>query len=271
MILLLSPFLLSSNACSWANFHSVHRDFELGGPEGRKVARADALDAKQRVVLSKRYKTSKGERVMTCAEPSPDALQALSAALAAAVQVAEKGSGEISANTAEGALNIGLRTQSIQLLRDAMYRICEGYFSSAIGGPDYQLLHLRYRDSMVALLAIEQLTGAVRPQLYGIGAGGTSSVTSESKSDDSSSTSTTTVSGTGSAAPALTSLTDEAAQHVAEAVDRIVQRIVEKDYTLEYCLTYLSEIVEEPQVSPWVSDHCKKVLDASAKRALTAR
>lgn len=61
-------------------------------------------------------------------------------------------------------MNIGLRTQTIQLLRDAMYRLCEAYFNSGIESGKMAPIIDRYQDAMVALLAIEQLTGAATPR-----------------------------------------------------------------------------------------------------------
>jgi len=87
-----------------------------------------SLDVKQRVVFSQKREARDGERegIVVCAEPSPDALTILGVsgglnasdgtrAASAAVGLAESGA------------FVGLRTQSIQLLRDAMYRLCEGY------------------------------------------------------------------------------------------------------------------------------------------------
>ncbi len=98
-----------------------------------------------------------------CAEPSPDALAAISVALAANIDAAQQGSGSASFSTAESVVNIGLRTQTIQLLRDGMYRLCEAYFNSALDGLNMADLQARYQNAMVTLLAIEQLTGAATP------------------------------------------------------------------------------------------------------------
>ena len=65
--------------------------------------------------------------------------------------------------TAESASTIGIRTTSIQLLRDAMYRACEAYASGALKKREYARLTKRYQKSMVTLLAIEQLTTTVYP------------------------------------------------------------------------------------------------------------
>lgn len=124
-----------------------------------------ATDVKQRIVISKKWPgdgKSKAERHVVCAEPSPDALTVLSA------------SGGVSANTAkiDGSVNagvafsengafVGLRTHSIQLLRDSMYRICEAYANGGIDERTYISLQRRFQSTMMGLLAIEQLTGPV--------------------------------------------------------------------------------------------------------------
>lgn len=62
----------------------------------------------------------------------------------------------------ESAGFVGLRTQSIQLLRDGFYRLCEGHMSGAIDENQYNILMRRYQKFMVALLGLEQLTGTIR-------------------------------------------------------------------------------------------------------------
>ncbi|WP_288253343.1 hypothetical protein [uncultured Hydrogenophaga sp.] len=136
-----------------------------------------AVDIKQRVVVSKE---KDGGVKVVCAEPSPDALTTLSASagadLLATLNTAgnkslegatedERRDARAQANLAaalseQGAF-VGLRTQSIQLLRDAMYRLCEGYASGAIGASDFAAMQKRYQNTMLGLLAIEQLTRPV--------------------------------------------------------------------------------------------------------------
>ena len=100
--------------------------------------------------------------VAFCAEPSPDALSALSASGAIKIDTPKGFSGAAQGALAEAAGSIGLRTQSIQLMRDAMYRLCEGAMNGYLGNAAFETLHRRFQNSMVAILAIEQLTGAVR-------------------------------------------------------------------------------------------------------------
>jgi hypothetical protein len=136
-----------------------------------------ALDVKQRVIVSRSWETSGTRYVMTCAEPSPDALAVISASAgggaANSIQTrSDKATGDSASGSTNQVLNvtaalaeqgayIGLRTQSIQLLRDTMYRLCEGYLSQAISPEEYTTMMRRYQSTMMGLLAIEQLTRPV--------------------------------------------------------------------------------------------------------------
>ncbi|MBK5541520.1 hypothetical protein JFV28_20370 [Pseudomonas sp. TH05] len=98
-----------------------------------------------------------GLRVV-CPEPSPDALKTL-----AGSATAEKADvAALSIAFQESAANIGLRTQSIQLLRDQLFSICQAYANGAINASAYQMLLTRNQRNTVAIMAIEQLTGVVR-------------------------------------------------------------------------------------------------------------
>lgn len=165
---LIMLIVLLSAGC--ANFMSIHHTFKPD--EGDSIS----IDAKQRVVYS--VKKTYGDNVSwraVCAEPSPDALAAISAssglsadnlkvALSAALGIQE------------GAASIGLRTQTIQILRDAMYRLCEGYASGALDDIAFSRLQRRYQNIMLGLLAIEQLTGVVSPKQVALFGGASSSV-----------------------------------------------------------------------------------------------
>jgi len=98
-----------------------------------------------------------------CAEPSPDALSALAASQGFSFSKPNYAEVAQTLSISEGASSIGLRTQSITLMRDAMYRYCEAFLSGAVRKPAFETLHRRLQSSMVAILAIEQLTGAIRP------------------------------------------------------------------------------------------------------------
>lgn len=147
-----------------ANWSSVYRDFSVDDGTGAMV------DIKQRAVIASTHKvtTKKGEeeittsKVIVCAEPSPDSLSAYAAELSAEASIPDKAALQLAGALQESASFVGLRTQSIQLLRDSMYRLCEGYMSGALDRAQYEILVRRYQKYMVALLGIEQLTGVVR-------------------------------------------------------------------------------------------------------------
>ena len=159
--------------CTLAEFNSINRSFDPTDGDSRLI------DVKQRAIYSIRepvfdpfagevvkYTDAHGNpqvlhKTVTCAEPSPDALQSTAAALggnisAEQIQTALSGAG----STSESGASIGLRTQSITLLRDAYYRLCEGFASGAMDDIAFNVLQQRFQNHMVALLSVEQLTGA---------------------------------------------------------------------------------------------------------------
>lgn len=159
--------LLLLSGC--ANLNSVYREFDV------EKSRSVSIDAKQRVVIAtpRKYWDPQINREITkgvsvCAEPSPDALSAYANSVGASAQgsngEAQKLAIQGALSASESAAFVGLRTQTIQLLRDGMYRICEGYLSGALGEKEFATLQRRYQNLMMGLLAIEQLTGAVTPR-----------------------------------------------------------------------------------------------------------
>ena len=166
-ILSLTIFL---GSCSPAEWNSINRQFNPTDGDSRLI------DAKQRAIIAvtrdvinangKQVEGMDGKPVTVlavCAEPSPDALQATATALAG------EGSGDalravlnLSGFSSESAASIGLRTQTIQLLRDAYFRLCEAYLNDGIDSIAYDVLQRRFQNQIVALLAVEQLTGVVK-------------------------------------------------------------------------------------------------------------
>lgn len=111
------------------------------------------LDAAQRVV----YASTKG----LCAEPTPDALQSLAASTGAGLSASGQGSASLANAFQANAASIGLHTQSITLMRDQLYRICEAGYNEKLGALDVTQLLQRAQDFTLGILAIEQLTGVV--------------------------------------------------------------------------------------------------------------
>lgn len=143
-----------------ANMSSVYRDFNVDEGKGAMV------DIKQRAIIVSRQTSVKGAsnitKTIVCAEPSPDALSAYAAQLAAEAKLPSEVTAKFAGGFQESSSFTGLRTQSIQLLRDGFYRLCEGYMNGALTPIQYDLLMRRYQKLMVTLLGIEQLTGAIK-------------------------------------------------------------------------------------------------------------
>jgi hypothetical protein len=129
------------------------------------------MDVKQRAVLSS---TPGGKDLVICAEPSPDALSVYAAGLSGSVFSGDKKAAEFALSQTETASFIGNRTETIQLLRDNLYRACEAYMGGAVSSEDYLALIRRYQVMTMGLLAIERLTGTVRPPNVIITAGAAS-------------------------------------------------------------------------------------------------
>lgn len=146
-----------------ANFTSISRSSSLGSIGGNAENTAIHLDAQQRVILSK------NNMKKVCAEPSPDALAAYAASLGLGVHL-PKGSGSLAQSNQSSVAAMGLRTQSITLMRDALYRICEASMNEMIEPVHNATLLGRGMDLTAVVLAVEQLTGAVvasQPMLMG--------------------------------------------------------------------------------------------------------
>ncbi|MCX7290341.1 hypothetical protein [Janthinobacterium sp.] len=138
--------LLLLSAC--ANLHTINRTTEL--PLNGKAIH---LDAPQRLV----YADALGH---TCAEPTPDALQAYISAAGAGVNSGQNAA-SISTALSANATSVGLHSQSITLMREHLFRICEYAQNKSINAADTMLLMERSQDLTMGVLAIEQLTGAV--------------------------------------------------------------------------------------------------------------
>lgn len=169
-ILAATVVVLFIQGCAQFTHLTRTRSLPSDGNKGEAIL----IDAKQRAILAVHATTDvNGSDIRVCAEPSPDALSAL--ATSSGLSLSKSDALKLASNLslAEGAGSIGLRTQSITLMRDAMYRLCEGYLSGALDGPAYETLLRRFQSSMVAILAIEQLTGVVRAPALVLGGNAT--------------------------------------------------------------------------------------------------
>lgn len=119
------------------------------------------VDAKQRHTFIFPDPEKEG-RWKVCAEAAPDVFSANSTALAAALSnTAKEQAGEFGLSINETVAAIG-RTQTVNTIRESMYRTCERFLSGATSRATLVVQAARDQRAMVALLAIEQLTGAQR-------------------------------------------------------------------------------------------------------------
>lgn len=154
--LIVIAMLLLSAGC--ANFSTISRHTDI--PKGAR-SRAVHLDAQQRLVIFAADKY--------CAEPSPDALAAYAAAIGISNAKLPDSGTAASFSGGNAAASIGLRTQSITLMRDALYRMCEAAAGSNIGELQVAAFLNKSQDLTAVILAIEQLTGAVAVNPVGVG------------------------------------------------------------------------------------------------------
>jgi hypothetical protein len=137
-----------------ANLNTIDRTTSLPIEASKDpVGKVIHLDAQQRLVI---YRAGK-----YCAEPSPDAMAAYAASLGLGLSIPGQGAGSLSQAQQSAVASIGLRTQSITLMRDALYRMCEAYHNGQLGDTHVVTLLARSQDLTAVILAVEQLTGAV--------------------------------------------------------------------------------------------------------------
>lgn len=165
-ILLLSA--LSLCACS-SGPGTIFRQFDVD-----KTNTSISIDARQRTIIARRPDPQSrpgliAPHSIVCAEPSPDVATALATSFGAGISVLGEGSGALSAEAAEGVVQLSERTAAIQLMRDQMYRACEAYANGAITGTNYSLLMSQITSTMVTLLLGETAGGAFGRTLAALG------------------------------------------------------------------------------------------------------
>ena len=175
-LIILALLTLLMNAC--AEVVSI-------GPKGEAVL----IDSKKRAIISseldKEKRKESGVYQRICSEPPPDVFSAFASSIGGDLGFSNS---EFSAGfllkVVEAAGTIS-RTQTVNLLRESMFRTCERYLNGAIDEPQLIVQAARDQRTMVAILAIEQLTQAARPPVTILGTDiqNTAADLSEAKSD----------------------------------------------------------------------------------------
>lgn len=180
-----------------ANLNSIHHEKTLSEDKPSVFS----MDARQRAIISRttmeevvvyerdkngkkvknedgigyKFEIDRVSGVRMCAEQFPDVFTVLSASLSAQLAAkneegAQSLSGSLAAAMQESGTTIA-RTQTVNLLREAMFRTCERYMNGALDKDSFVLQAMRDQQNMVSVLAIEQLTGVVTPpssSLFGV-------------------------------------------------------------------------------------------------------
>ena len=116
-----------------------------------KQNEALSLTATQRVVVA-------NKDGLICAEPSPDAIASLVTTLKASIKDAKGNEAGIDASAAKTMASMGIRTASVQILRDLAYRACEGHMNNVIQDDEYKVIVRNSGPVAVALMAVDGLT-----------------------------------------------------------------------------------------------------------------
>jgi hypothetical protein len=158
-------------ACS-ANHHSIFRQRPVfSGLHDHSVT---SVDAKQRAIL--RSKVDDVNRF--CSEPGPDVFSVVAQALSASGSfgtTADPKALEAALQAAFSSTEQGStipRTQTLNLLRELMFRTCERYLSGAISSIELSVQAIRDQRLIVSILSIEHLTGILMPSPVAISAAG---------------------------------------------------------------------------------------------------
>lgn len=128
-----------------------------------------SLDAKQRLVVVD-TEGRKNRNHIICTEPSPDAFTAQAVAFGASGGTLQAGGG-FAGSSSEAAAYVGLRTQTIQLLRDGYFRLCEAYMNGALSREQYNLALVNIKKVMIPLMAIDAVAGTPHPPAVAIAPG----------------------------------------------------------------------------------------------------
>jgi hypothetical protein len=125
-----------------------------------QVLEGEAHD--QLVFVSNRNVTKDGTTTseqIVCASPSPDAIKSDAFSVSASGST-PKASGGVALGSSESSAFVGMRTQTVQLLRDGYYRLCEAYLNGALTGEEYREVITSMPKVFSLMMAIDAVAGA---------------------------------------------------------------------------------------------------------------
>lgn len=254
---------------------TIHRTVDIDNGTGLSV------DAKQRLLLVTEKGGLEDDKRVVCAEPSPDAITSIAASASASGGTPEIGV-SLGFGSSEAAASIGLRTQTIQLLRDGYYRLCEAYMNGALSREQYNFALVKIDHLIVPLMAIDAIAGTPRPPAVVIapgnpGSSSSTSIVSELLGGGEGGTDEQTASSEGSASVGATaaSLQIETTNHARVGLSKDETEVLKEALKLvsdsspnSLCVSYLADgdylrqPVNQNQVSfqAQLASHCSSYL-----------
>src|SRR5262249_3484258 len=136
----------------------------------RDTAQLIQEDASQRSVLLMPRSDTGQSLFSACSEPPPDVAQNLVQSVNSSLEAIAKRGADLDASIAakmtsdlkSAAEQIFQRSQGIQLLRDTMFRLCEGLQNGVIQKDDYRALIQSLIPTANFIIPFEQCTGMAR-------------------------------------------------------------------------------------------------------------
>lgn len=150
-----------------ANISTVYRETDGSTP------RIIAVDANQRFLTVTQGRPRGALQV--CAERSPDAIQAIAGALGVGATTPTYDA-FVRAASAQAAGMLALRTQTTMVQAELLYRLCALYANGGLTDIELSTQLRRFQNTMLAALAIEQLTGVPQPSSFTLAAGAQAAV-----------------------------------------------------------------------------------------------
>lgn len=107
-------------------------------------------------------KSQDGSGIMLCAEPVPDVALEHTNSVLAKVDIPESASAEVKAEFASSVVQLAGRTQTVLLLREAMYRLCEQSINGNIGADAVAELFKSILETTILMGRADVLTSGAK-------------------------------------------------------------------------------------------------------------
>ena len=232
-----AAMLAALGACDHVRQHNVSRD-------GNELTVVEGNMADHLTLVGKRDSVDP----VVCMSPSPDAIKATALSLAAGGGTPKAG-GNAALGTSTSSAFVGLRNQTVQLLRDGYYRLCEAYINKAISREQYNLAIVNMPQVFALMMTIDAVAGAaiapavvIRPNQPGVSAATNLSVTDGTDGSESqANASTASVTGASGGEAFSATLRGPAINEHSKAVLVKALEVADSRTLLGFCASLLAD------------------------------